>query len=453
MGLAYNDWLTRHCRAVLRIVLGCSTAAIALPYWAAHAQVGTQAHPEQSKGVAVSSATFLSSLGVVTHGDQGYDARTYVRPLQYLGIRNIREGERNLPATLMLHEQTGILVDLAGPDVKGMIAAAKVLAASGALLSLEGPNEPNNSPIEYEGERGGGTDSWLPVAKLQRDLYKSVKDDEVLKHYPVFHVSEGGAEADNVGMQFLTIPKGAATLMPDGTQYADYANTHNYVIGNCHKYVDNQAWQAADPTLQDCWDGLFAEYGRTWKQHYKGYTEAELQTLPRVSTETGWDSVSDPGGEEVQGKILVNTYLAQFARGWRYTFIYELGDGEGGEGNQGLFHKNWSPKRAATYIHNLTSILADKSPLPRPAKLAYSIARQPPTVHDLLLRKSSGPFELVVWGEQTEGKNDVVVHFGAKHSKVNVYDVTQGTTPVQTLANVTDVRLSVSDHALIIETE
>jgi hypothetical protein len=198
---------------------------------------------------------------------------------------------------------------------------------------------------------------------------------------------------------------------------------------------------------------LFAEYGRTWKQHYKGYTEAELQTLPRVSTETGWDSVSDPGGEEVQGKILVNTYLAQFARGWRYTFIYELGDGEGGEGNQGLFHKNWSPKRAATYIHNLTSILADKSPLPRPARLAYSIARQPPTVHDLLLRKSSGPFELVVWGEQTEGKNDVVVHFGAKHSKVNVYDVTQGTTPVQTLVNVTDVRLSVSDHALIIETE
>jgi hypothetical protein len=453
VGLPYKDWLTRHGRVVFRIFLGCSTAAIPLQSWGADAQIARQAQPGQSKGVAASSATFLSSLGVVTHGDQGYDAKNYVRPLQYLGVRNIREGERNLPSTIMLHQQTGILVDLGGPDVKGMIAAAKVLAASGALLSLEGPNEPNNSPVDYEGERGGGTDSWLPVARLQRDLYKSVKDDEVLKRYPVFHVSEGGAEADNVGMQFLTIPEGAATLMPDGTQFADYANVHNYVIGNCHKYVDNQAWQAADPTLDGCWDGLFAEYGRTWKQHYTGYTAAQLQTLPRVSTETGWDSVSDPGGEEVQGKILVNTYLAQFARGWRYTFIYNLGDGEGGTGNQGLFHKDWSPKHAATYIHNLTSILADKSPLPHPARLDYLIARQPPTVHDLLLRKSSGPFELVVWGEQVEGKNDIVVHFGSIHSKVNVYDVTQGTTPVQTLTNVADVRLSVGDHALIIETK
>jgi hypothetical protein len=452
VGLPYKDRLTRRSRVLLLIVLGCSVAPIALQSRAADTTRATQAHPGQGGVVAASSATFLSSLGVVTHGDQGYDAKSYIRPLQYLGVRNIREGERNLSATIMLHQETGILVDLAGPDVKGMIEAARVLAASGALLSLEGPNEPNNSPVDYEGQRGGGTASWLPVARLQRDLYKSVKDDEVLKQYPVFHVSEGGAEADNVGMQFLTIPKGAGTLMPDGTQYADYANTHNYVSGNCRSYVDNQAWQAADPTLDACWDGLFIEYGRTWKQHYIGYTEAQLQTLPRVSTETGWDSVADPGGEEVQGKVLVNTYLAQFARGWRYTFIYELGDGEGGTGNQGLFHKDWSPKLAATYIHNLTSILADKSPLPHPARLGYSIAGQPLTVHDLLLRKSSGPFELVVWSEQVRGKNDIVIHFGVIHAAVKVYDVTQGTTPVQTLTNVRDVPLSVSDHALIIET-
>ena len=45
-------------------------------------------------------------------------------------------------------------------------------------------------------------------------------------------------------MQWLTIPTGAGTVMPVGTQYADYANTHNYVISNCHNYVDNVAWQA-----------------------------------------------------------------------------------------------------------------------------------------------------------------------------------------------------------------
>ena len=58
--------------------------------------------------------------------------------------------------------------------------------------------------------------------------------------------SEGGAEVDNVGLQFLTIPAGAATIMPIGTKYADYANTHNYVTDVWHVYQDNQARNAAD---------------------------------------------------------------------------------------------------------------------------------------------------------------------------------------------------------------
>jgi hypothetical protein len=63
-------------------------------------------------------------------------------------------------------------------------------------------------------------------------------------------------------------------------------------------------------------------------------------------------------------------------RGWKYTFIYELGEGEGGGGNQGLFHVDWTPKLAATYIHNLTSILADPIALANPDRLDYSIQDQ-----------------------------------------------------------------------------
>jgi hypothetical protein len=109
------------------------------------------------------------------------------------------------------------------------------------------------------------------------------------------------------------------------------------------------------------WDGLYGAYGRTWKQHFRGYSNDQLQTLPRVTTETGWDAAS-PAEEKIQGTVLVNTYLAEFKRGWRYSFIYKLGEGEGGGGNQGLFHQDWTPKLAATYIHNLTSILADNVP-------------------------------------------------------------------------------------------
>jgi hypothetical protein len=400
---------------------------------------------------AVSCDTFLSSLGVNTHVSQGYNAGSYVLPLRYIGVRNIRDSEHNLPGLVLLHQQAGVRVDLLGADAIGLTAAARILAKAGALLSIEGPNEPNNFPITYNGKEGGGTTgSWLPVAELQIDLYRMVKNDPELTQYPVFHVSEGGAETDNVGLQFLVIPPGANTLLPEGTQFADYANPHNYVSAVRSGYVDNQAWQAADPTLNSHWDGLYGEYGRTWKRHLQGYSDAELQVLPRVTTETGWDAPTLQE-ERTQGTVLVNTYLAQFKRGWRYTFIYQLGEGEGGGGSQGLFHNNWTPKLAATYIHNLTSILADNIPIANLGKLDYSIPNQPSTVHDLLLQRSDGVFLLVVWGEQVSGANDITVNIGSTRKTIKIYDVTVGEEPIRTLTDVTSVPLTMADHAIIIE--
>jgi len=441
-------------------LLGCLT-----PAW------GRDASPESV--TAASAAMFLSSLGICTHVDQGYNPGSYVLPLRYLGVRNIRDAGRNLPGLLMLNRQTGVLVDLLGIDVENLTAQARTLARAGVLLAIEGPNEPNNFPITYRGRQGGGGaanwfpssllgwipdwvlsllpnwPSWLPVAELQRDLYAAVKSDPELSRYPVFHVSEGGAETDNVGLQFLSVPAGARTLVPDGTRFADFANVHNYVSGLRGTYVENQAWHAADPTLDSQWDGLYGEYGRTWRRKYRGYSEKELLTLPRVTTETGWDAPT-PAEERTQGVVLVNTYLAQFKRGWRYTFIYELGEGEGGGGNQGLFHQDWTPKLAATYIHNLTSILADDTPVPQPGQLAYSIAGAPPTVHDLLLQKHDGVFDLVVWGEQMNSAS-IAVDLGTPHATVKIYDTSVGTEPVQTLTNVSRIPLTISDHALILE--
>jgi hypothetical protein len=169
-----------------------------------------------------------------------------------------------------------------------------------------------------------------------------------------------------------------------------------------------------------------------------------------VTTETGWDAAT-ADDERTQGVILVNTYLAQFKRGWRYTFIYQLGEGEGGGGNQGLFHQDWTPKLAASYIHNLTSILADNTPVASPGRLDYSIANAPDTVHDLLLQKSDGAFELVVWGEQVTGDSNIVVNLGATYAEVKIYDATSGISPVRTLTNADSVALKINDHAMIVE--
>ena len=414
--------------------------------------VGRDQASSDSGIASVSADTFLSSLGVNIHVDQGVSGASYIAPLRYLGVRNIRDGGRNSSQILLINRQTGVRLDLVGEgDLEATIKTGKALAASGALMAFEGPNEPNNFLITYNGQSGGGAGSWAPVAQFQEDLYRAVKSDPDLQKYPVFAVSEGGAETDNVGLQFLTIPTGAGATFPDGTRYADYANPHNYVTSTRKMYIDNQAWNAANPTLAGPWDGLVGEYGITWRHHYQGYATELLLTLPRVTTETGWDSVSDIGEERTQGTVLVNTYLAQFKRGWRYTFIYQLRDGEGGTGNQGLFNSNSTPKLAAKYIHNLTTILADKTPAASPGSLNYSIIDEPATVHDLLIQKSTGTFELVVWDENVRGSDNVRINLGRTYAAINIYDITASTTPIQTITNVDSVSLNLNDHALIVE--
>ena len=412
----------------------------------------------QSSGIlAVPNNTFLSSLGVNTHINQGYSEKNYEPMFQYTGIRNTRDGYAPGvdPYFLTLHRNTGTLINIFAPasgDITGPINTAQNLANAGALLSLEGPNEPNNFMVYYNGQWGGGGGNWVPVAQYQRDFYAAAKASPTLKTYPVFGLTEGGAEVQNVGLQFLTIPAGAATVMPIGTKYADYANTHNYVTDVWSYFQDNQAWSAADPTLLGMWDGLAVEYGLTWSHNFPGYSNAQLQTLPRVATETGWGTLgANALNEAQQGKLFLDVYLAQFKRGWRYTFIYQMCDNEGGDmQGMGLYHTNGTPKLAATYIHNFTMILADKLTM-TPGSLNYSIAGEPATVHDLLMQRSDGTFYLAVWDERAHGAVDsVTVNLGGTHASVNVYDPTVGTAPVRTQSNVSSVPLTLSDHPLIL---
>jgi hypothetical protein len=399
---------------------------------------------------AVRAGDFLSSLGVNIHADQGYDAKSYIAPLRYLGVRAVRDGIRHVDAEVMLAEATGVrFVVQGGGDLSGELASARILAEAHALLALEGPNEPNNFAITYQGKQGGRDHGWAPVAAFQADLYRAVKADGALRTYPVFGTSETGAETTDLGLQFRVTPADFHGAVPPGTHFSDFLNIHNYVSGVHGGYGDNQAWQAADPTLQGRWDGLWGNSGVTWLRHFHGYDAASIVQQPRVTTETGWDSHTDPGGEAAQAAVLSNTYLAQFKRGWRYTFIYELMDGEGGDGHQGLFDGT-RPKMAATYIHNLTTILADTGNLAQPGTLAFSVQTKSKTVHDLLLQKSNGEFDLVIWDERRDGTDDVSVTFADAQKHVDVLDIAQGTAPIDTQTDARQLALELSNHAVIL---
>jgi hypothetical protein len=352
---------------------------------------------------------------------------------------------------------------LPNADLSTTLDMAKQLQAAGALLAIEGPNEPNNFPVTYQGQTSSSASTFLPVAHFQRDLYAAVRAESSLNGIPVLHSSEaGGSEPDNVGLQFLTIPPDAGATMPVGTKYADYANTHNYVCGHNNQLVDNVCWNASDPTLNGDWDGIYVEYGRTWRGGFAGYSKADLMTLPRVTTETGWVT-SGKGAitEEQQGRLFLNLYLAAFKRGWAYTFVYMLRD-DPAQGYWGFFDTSYQPKKSGTYLHNLTVILADAASR-APGRLDYGIAYdvtpaaggrggEAAAVHDLLLQKSNGVFDLVLWDERPTGGNDgVTVSLGGVRPVVNVFDPTIGVSPTQSLPGAYAVALTLNDHPLILE--
>ncbi|WP_395665760.1 glycosyl hydrolase [Methylocella sp.] len=456
---------------VAALALLCAAAAPAFPPPPALPRNPDPNRPEQ----AVAAADFLNSLGINIGPSPRVNDRIpeYAKMIRYLGVRNLRGSASDPTGNTARYMTT--LANAAdarviyGAPTKGgtgermysvELPEIRVLAAAGRLLAVEGPNEPETWPVTYNGVRTDRDVSWRPLAELMRDFYAAMKSDPALRRYPVASVSHNGAQPDDVGLQFLKIPEGAGALMPAGTTYADMANMHNYVIWkDAAEPVDNAAWHAADPTgdVLGRQYTLPQDYGTTWLRKHRGYSGAQLAALPRITTETGWPS--DNGGLEASGKTLLNVYLAQFLRGYSYTFIYQLKDQEGGFANTfGMFTATREPKPVARWVHNMTTILSDGSAPAAPGVLGWSIEGVPndafghPTVHAFLLQKSDGRFWLVVWNERWPAKRDEIeVRLGAEARRVRLYDPTLGVEPQAKFESVSCVALTMTDHPVFLE--
>ena len=424
-------------------------------------------NPAQNQ--ARKTTDFLDSIGIVTtFPDRGQPLEKTIEMVNYCGFRWVRggieglsekeDGRTTIDTYIKLCKATGMKANWGlvsgGSDLDKLLRTARRLHEEGVLLAFEGNNEPNNWGVVYKGEKGGRNGSWVALANLQSDMYKAVKADPQYKKYPVWGASEMGAQTDNVGMHFLEIPEGADTVMPAGTKYQDALNVHNYIYHpNSPRYEDNKTWNCADPGPACKVDGLWGNHGVTWGKKFKGYGEAELADIPRVTTETG-TTIGGDVTEEIHALHLTNIYLAQFARGWSHTSVYLLRDrtDEGGNQTFGFYDRDYKPRKAALYLHNLTTVLQDKGDGETQAAgtLAYAIENRTPTVHDLLLQHSSGKFQLVVWGEKAKGSDTVTVRFPAPKS-VKIFDVTKGVEPVRTLEATSSFDLEMSDHPFVLE--
>jgi hypothetical protein len=426
---------------------------------------------------AIRANDFLESLGAVTHIIQGIDSVDNVKAgIRYLGIRNIRDdgttNRRLVRSLCSIHAATGAMVDelAIGGDLRDTQAQWDQLAACGALVAAEGPNEPNNFSFSYKGGQcayNNGNGTFLPCAQFQSALYRMVHSDPQLAGIQVWGISDVGAEPDNVGLQWLKIPSHANALLPDGTTFADVANTHNYVQGRGsagHTLEDNQAFWAESVQRGGGCPGCFDVYGEYWAgaggstgqgTWGKGYPTNVLgqNQIPKVTTETGWNIRNTPSvSAELQGRLLTDVYLQAYRQGWDKTFIYLMFNNSTGDDGFGMLNPPARPTLLGRYIHNLTSILADNTSAFTPGRVNYSISGMPPTGYSLLMQKSNGKYELAIWGEAfaTETSSTATVKLD-RTGPIKVYDIALGPTPVREEANASTVQLKLSDHAFIVE--
>ncbi|MDA9468331.1 RHS repeat protein [Bradyrhizobium sp. CCBAU 53415] len=399
----------------------------------------------------LSASGFINSIGVNTHagfGWTGYNNLALMADdLEYLGVTRLRDAMGTSPAAQPVIEglaaagyKFDFLVSSALPQMgttglqKYIVSLEKFLASHpGSISAIEGLNEANHQPFSYN-----GSSSLSAAAQFQSVLYQAVKADAARSSIPVFNLSL--AYNDPQGYSQLGNMSGSV----------DFANAHAYVSTSLTTNSSLAATLSAVSTAAPGKPVVITETGYT--------TQANTQYLGV--------------NETVQAKSILNTLVDAYKAGVGATYLYELFDRDSSaantnpEANYGLFNSDGTPKLAATAIHNLTTILADdgKGGLQPTDPLNYTLSNMPASGHSMVLGKSNGAYELVVWAEpklwndatDTEVSNaaqTVTVNLGAVHHTVKVYDTLTGTTAIASYTDVSTITVPVSDHPLIIEVD
>ena len=396
-----------------------------------------------SATAAVSAASFVSSIGVNIHmweTTSGYGNLSLVENrLAYLGVANVRDNflTSSLPAFNGL-ASAGYKLDFAIPPASittpNFVSQVDAFNAAhpGSIKAIEGPNEVNIWTVTYN-----GGSSLANAAQYEQAFYSAIRADHNLSNIPVY----------NLSLAFL-----------DTTQYAQVGNlsaSANYA--NSHAYLNDA-------------------FGPQWSLNIiLPFAKLDAPSLPTVITETGYNT--DPNDhysgvdQTVQAKYTLDTLMDGTKDGVGTTYLYELLDDFSDPANTnaqdhfGLFNSDGTPKLAATAIHNLTAILNDPgaSSSFTPGTLNYSVTNLTATnSNQLLLQKSNGTFDLVLWGEpsiynpnsgtEIAAPDDIVtVNFAQVEGTVTVFDPLLGNTPIATYHNVQQIQVDVTDHPLVIE--
>ncbi|MEO6224597.1 MAG: Ig-like domain-containing protein [Sphingomicrobium sp.] len=404
------------------------------------------AGPALSSHAAQSAGAFVGSLGVVSHIDSGSapwtNATILLNELSYLGISTLRDGtpfDYALPTFVAL-AQAGIHFDLLEANVysfdqTGQINAALDVgrahqleaAVPGSVISFEGSNEYTTNNYTLNGALSAGNLSWglADAAALSAAVHAD----------PLF-----------AGVAIIAPSAIQLDSLPDFSGLANGSNVHIY---------GGVGQQLQDLIINSV-----------------GFARASLPGAPVYITETGISSSGygtstwGVANEQAQAVIDLNAVLDGFSAGASMTFLYELMDEPSAANAQeqhfGLFHADGTPKLAATAIGNLTHLLADDGTgTVAPGNLDYALSGLPAGASSMLLEKSDGTFELVLWngratlwdgtGQVTPPASTVTLTLGQTASSIQLFDPLLGTGALVSLANAGSIGLQLSADPLVIQ--
>jgi trimeric autotransporter adhesin len=180
---------------------------------------------------------------------------------------------------------------------------------------------------------------------------------------------------------------------------------------------------------------------------------------PDAITEFGWQIPQWAATERVQALYTMRAFLDYYHEGTPRSYLHQLVDCCDGLDGFGLYNENWTPKRAAHAMHNLTTIL--QTGLPRvanPGSLSVGWQGWPDDM-DAMLFRSRDYFSIVGWRAVPAQQNgadsfppirNVTVRFGTPPARVRMFNPYAGTAAQQTWTRPQQVTVGIGAGPIIL---
>ena len=364
---------------------------------------------------AVSVSVVLNSIGVNTHLDSyqhGYQNLPVTEAaINYLGVKNLRDSAQHswsLPIWEKVAAATGARFD----DYMGRgspaqdradLSYVKALNDKGILNFVEG-GEDSDTKVALD---AGNSIAW--TASFQKQVYSTGH----ALGLPVINMSFGA------GWTEANDWHGNYDKVGDLSAYADY--------GNAHTYPAEGQWPNLAITMLNA-DARLAARRR-----------------PVITTEIGWDT--DKFDRRSIARFVLDAVFDGIKDGDVKMYFHALYDDNGGK--HGLMNSNGTPRPAARALHNLTTILHDTG-VPRGGSLRYSLSGLASHDRTLLMRKSTGAFQLVLWNE-IDSPHTVTLRLPNAAKKVRVFAPLVASTARSVATKTATIDVALAGQALIVE--